>query len=102
MKIMESVSAIEINPTTFPAAKFRDLASLLNLIIPLIYVVAALTLLVMLFVGGYTLITAGGNPERVKKAQSIFTFAIAGFIIILLSYLIAKLIALVLKVDLPL
>lgn len=102
MKVMESVSAIEINPTTFPAAKFRDLASLLNLIIPLIYVVAALTLLAMLFVGGYNFITAGGNPEKIKKAWNIFAFSILGFIIILLSYLIAKLIALVLKVDLPL
>jgi len=41
---------------------------------------------VLIFYGSYSLVTAGGDEEKVKKALAIIRPAIIGFIIILMSY----------------
>jgi hypothetical protein len=88
-----------INPTTFPAARFSSFGSLLNIFIPLLSMGAALIFLVMLLWGAYTILTAGGNAENVKKAQKMVTTSIIGLIIVISAYLIVKLVAFVLQVD---
>ncbi len=51
-----------------------------------------LVLFVMLVIGAFTYLTSGGNPERVKKAQGTLKFAIIGFILFILSFLILQII----------
>jgi len=55
----------------------------------LIFVVA---LLIMFIWGAFTYLTSFGNPEKVKKAQGIFRYAIIGLFLYLGSYLILKII----------
>lgn len=50
--------------------------------------VVIIALFIMLVVGAYTYLTSFGNPEKVKKAQSTFKFAIIGFVLFLSSFLI--------------
>lgn len=95
------VFAVDINPTIFPPARFSNLGSFLNLVIPLITSGAALILLFMLIWGGYTILTAGGNPENIKKAQKIFQFAILGFVIIITSYLAVKILGVIFQINFP-
>ena|SRR3989338_3578355 len=90
------------NQTVNPLAKFGDIASLLNLFIPILIIGAALLLLIMLLYGGFTWITAGGTPENLAKAQKIMTFAIIGLVIVILSFLFVKLISIIFKIDAPL
>lgn len=52
-----------------------------------------LVLFVMLIIGAFTYLTSGGNPERVKKAQGTFKFAIIGFILFISAFLILKVIS---------
>ncbi len=48
---------------------------------------------IMFIVGGFSYLTAGGNPQAVEGARKTLTYAIAGLVLIALSYLILKLIA---------
>lgn len=65
------------------------LKRILNIAIPL----AGLTLFIMLLAGGITWLTAGGDPEKAKKAQGTLTWAIAGFVLLIASWFILGLIS---------
>ena len=95
-------SGFEINSTTFPAARFNSLASILNIVLPLLMAGAGIMSLAMLILGAFKWVTSGNNPESLKKAQSTMTLAIGGFFIVLISYVIMKLIAFVFKIPVPL
>jgi hypothetical protein len=47
-------------------------------------------LFVMFVWGSFTYLTSFGNPEKVKKAQSTFRYAILGLVLFISSYLILK------------
>lgn len=49
-----------------------------------------LTLFIMFIIGSFHYLTSGGNPEKVKKAQTTFTYAIIGTLIFLGSFIILK------------
>jgi heme O synthase-like polyprenyltransferase len=99
--MINAVLAIDINPTTFAPAQIGSIASLLNIIIPLLMSVAAIIFLFMLILGGYAVLTASGDPEKVKKAQKIFQFSIVGLIIIIVSYVFVKLLGIIFKINFP-
>jgi len=103
--MLNKVLVVEINPTTlptlFPPARFANIGSFLNLIIPLLMSAAAIILLFMLIWGGYSVLTAGGDAEKLKKAQKIFQFSIIGFIIIVCSYLLVKILGAIFKINFP-
>ena len=44
--------------------------------------------IVMIIIGGYTWMTAGGNEEKIKKAKSLIQTTIIGLVIILFSWAI--------------
>ncbi|MBI4008683.1 hypothetical protein HY357_00445 [Candidatus Roizmanbacteria bacterium] len=90
-----------IDPTTFPPARIASLASLLNVILPLLSIGAALLLLIMMLYGGFTWITSGENPENIKKAQKTITFSAFGLFIVILSYVIVKLITIIFNIKAP-
>jgi len=50
--------------------------------------IVILILFIMLVIGGFNYLTSFGNAEKVKKAQATIRFAIIGFVLFLLSYLI--------------
>ncbi len=93
------VQAIEINPTSFPAARLTNLNQLLNVLIPLIMLGGAFMFLIMMLRGALQWITAGGNPENLTKAQKTITYAFFGLLIIFVSYLVVKLIGMVLNIQ---
>ena len=51
-----------------------------------------LALFIMLVIGGFKLLTSGGNPKTTESARSTMTYAIIGLIVIIASYLIMKII----------
>ncbi len=99
---MFMIYALEINPTTFPPSRFANLASVLSLVIPLLTLGGAIIFLAMLLFGGFTIITAEGNQENITNARKIITFAVIGLVVIIFSFLIVKLIGIVLNINLPL
>ena|SRR3990172_2850903 len=96
------VYALDLSdPNVNPFARISTFAHLLNVILPLLIVGAALLLLVMLLYGGFNWIKAGGNPENLGKAQKTMTFAILGLIIVVLSFLFVKLISIIFNIAAP-
>lgn len=93
------IYAIDIGPDNFAPAKFTNVATFINVILPLLTIGAALIFLVMTLYGGFTWITAGGNQENLTKAQKIFTSSIIGLVIVIFAFVLVKLIGNILKVD---
>lgn len=83
---------VNIKDAFAPAAKFGTIGDILNVIIPFITVLGGLIFAIMLFVGAFTIITAGADPEKFKKAQKTLKFAIVGFFIVLGAFLTVKLV----------
>ncbi len=97
------VYALDIsNPNTNPLAKFSNIASLANILTSLLVLFAALAFVFMMLMGAYTFMTAGGDAEKVKKAQSTLKYALIGLAIVLVSLLIVKLIEYIFGINLPL
>lgn len=94
--------AIDINSENFAPAKISNLATILNIILPLLQVGAALIFLVVLLQAAFTWITAGDKAENIAKAQKMMIFAIIGLLIVVFSFVFVKIIGYMLKVNMPL
>lgn len=81
-------------PSNFMGGK-RDvsLGDIISQIIKFLYPMAALILFFFLVWGGYDYLTSAGNPEKIKAGQGKITSAIIGFILLMVSYLAARVIA---------
>lgn len=94
------VYAIDLSNTTAnPIAKFSSFASIVNLILPLLTIVAATAALLMGIIGALQILTAGGSSEKRQKAQKTFIFAVAGLILVIASYLIVKVIGKIFGIE---
>lgn len=80
-------------------ATISDLTIVFQRVVSVALGLAGITLFVMLIVGGFKYITSGGDPKAVDTAKKTLTYAIAGLIIILVSYLILVLIRTITGVD---
>src|SRR3989338_2681321 len=97
-----NVYALDLSdPTQNHLAKFANIASLMNIFLPILIIGAAFLLLVMLLSGGFIMLTAGGSPEKMEKAKKTMTFAILGLIIVILSFIFVKLISSIFNISIP-
>jgi hypothetical protein len=86
-------------------APVTDIASISNLsclfgkIVTYALGFAGIVLFILLISAGFKYITSGGDPKAVEGAKKTLTYAIAGLIVILLSYLILVLIKTITGVD---
>src|SRR5687768_839326 len=91
-----------INSTSFPAATFGSLSTLLNLIIPLLMTGAGLLFVFLLIMAGWLYMNSDGNAENLKKVKYLIVYAFIGIAIVLVSYLAVKLVGQIFNVqDLP-
>ena len=63
----------------------QDLGCILTQIISKIAQLAIPIVVIMVLVGGFQIMTAGGNEEKVKEGKSTIKWAVIGYIIILLA-----------------
>jgi len=80
-------------------ATISDLSVLFKNVVGYALGFAGIVLFILLIIGGFKYITSGGDPKAVEGARKTLTSAIAGLIIILLSYLILLLITNITGVD---
>lgn len=64
-----------------------------------VFVIAGLILLVMLVMGGLGLMTAAGNPDKMKEGYGKITNALIGFLIIVISYFVVQLVETILRIK---
>jgi hypothetical protein len=63
----------------------QDLGCILTQIISKIAQLAIPIVVIMVLIGGFQIMTAGGNEEKVKEGKSTIKWAVIGYIIILLA-----------------
>lgn len=80
-------------------AKISDLTEVFGNLIRSVLGLAAIVFFVLLLIGGFRYMTSGGDPKVAETARKMLTSAVAGLIIILISYLILLLIKAITGVD---
>lgn len=80
---------------------FKDstVGGVVSALLPYVYVIAGLILLVMLVMGGLGLMTAAGNPDKMKAGYGKITNALIGFLIIFISYFVVQLVETILDIG---
>ncbi|MEK7634676.1 MAG: TrbC/VirB2 family protein [Patescibacteria group bacterium] len=63
-----------------------DITTLLKKIISYLIMIGAPILAIMVIYGGYLILTAGDDPEKVKGGKNTILYATIGYIIIISSY----------------
>ncbi|MDH7476702.1 MAG: hypothetical protein QHH09_04590 [Microgenomates group bacterium] len=66
------------------------LGVIVSRIVSLIIPIAAIILFIVLVWGGYDFMLSQGNPEKIKSAQGKITAGIIGFVLLILSYFIVR------------
>lgn len=76
------------DPTGDLPAKLYDLEAVFGNIVSVLISAAGIALFIMLLVGGFKYMSAGSDPKAAEAAKKTLTYAIAGLVLIALSYLI--------------
>jgi len=79
--------------------KDTDIGRIISALLPYLFAIAGLILFVFLIIGGFELLTSGGNPETTKKAQGRITSALIGFLIIFLAYWLAQILEVIFGIQ---
>ncbi|MBU2051998.1 hypothetical protein KKH13_02215, partial [Patescibacteria group bacterium] len=66
-------------------------ATIINAVLPFVFVIAGLALFLMFFFGGFTIFVSAGNPEKIKQGQQMLVNALIGFAVIFAAYWIIEL-----------
>lgn len=71
-------------------ATFQFFENVFGNVVSVILGLAGIALFIMLIVGGFRYITAGGDPKNVEAARKTLTYAIAGIVLIALAFLVIR------------
>jgi len=72
---------------------YGDIGSIISTLLPIVISIGSVILFLVLVWGGIDIMISAGNPEKIKSGKAKITSSIIGFIVLVLSYLIVKLIA---------
>lgn len=75
-----------------PDVGFTSFGELINRIVTIVFIIGGLAVLIYLFMGAFTYLTAGDSEENTKKARQMITNAVVGLIILASSWAIWQLI----------
>ena len=93
----------EINLPNYGTTGFKfenkSVGDIFSGLLPYLYVIAGLILLVMLVTGGLGLMTAAGNPDKMKAGYGKISNALIGFLIIFISYFVVQLVETILGIK---
>jgi len=74
-----------------PLVGIEKLSDLVQLIINFLVPLAGVILFLIIIWGGYDVIASEGNPEKVQSGKQKITAGVIGFVLLVCSYFIAKL-----------
>ena len=74
-------------------SSYTDIASIVNNVIPFIMALAGVLLFFVLLWGGLDYVTSQGAPEKLKSANAKITAGVIGFVLLVLSFLITRIVA---------
>jgi len=74
---------------------YPDAGTLVNNILPNVYIAAGLIIFFMIVIGGFTIVTNSGNQDKVADGSKVITSAIIGLLVLFASYWIIQIIQVV-------
>ena len=101
MKLAQDLEKIQSE--AFPDFTFLGeqgtIGNIVSEFIKYLFPLAGILLLLYLLLGGFSLMTSGGDPKAVQGAKSKITNALIGFVIIFAAYWIVQLVASILGLE---
>jgi len=82
-----------------PALLATSTAGIIESVVRALYWIISSLLVFLIMIGGFTIITAAGKPEKITKGKQIIIYAIIGFAIMAISRGIIELVYLILGVK---
>ncbi|MBP9700166.1 hypothetical protein KBD71_02695 [Candidatus Woesebacteria bacterium] len=73
---------------------YPNLASFLNIFVPLAFIIAGLLFLFLLIGGGFAIIASGGNAKNMEQGKNQIVTAVLGLVVIFAAYWIVQIIEL--------
>ncbi len=71
---------------------YPDAGTLVNQILPNVYIAAGIVIFFMIVLGGFTMIANASNPQKMEEGKKTITSAIMGLLVVFASYWIIQLI----------
>ncbi|MFZ2206518.1 MAG: hypothetical protein WA061_03010 [Microgenomates group bacterium] len=86
---------VNVNGMTIkgPLVGFNSIADIINNVVPFIMSLAGVILFFVLMWGGFDYVTSQGAPEKLKTANAKITAGVIGFVILVLSFLITRILS---------
>lgn len=86
---------INVNGMTLkgPLVGYSNIGDIINNVVPFIMTLAGIILFFVLMWGGFDYVTSQGLPEKVKSANAKITAGVIGFVLLVLSFLITRVLA---------
>jgi hypothetical protein len=75
--------------------EYSSTSSLINNILPNVYIAGGLIVFFMIVMGGFTIISNAGNADKIKDGSKTITSAIIGLLVLFASYWIIQIIQVV-------
>lgn len=79
-----------VNRNNFVGAKYDSIASLLNVIVPNLILLAGVIVFLLVIYIGYLYMRSDGSADALKKIKSLLYSTIIGLAIIICSFVLAK------------
>lgn len=73
-------------------SEYSSTSSLINNILPNVYIAGGVVIFFMIVFGGFTIIAGAGNPDKIKDGTKTITSAIIGLLVLFASYWIIQII----------
>lgn len=94
--MIHSVFAQEVNLNGVnikgPLVGYNTIGDVVNNVVPFVMSIAGIILFFILMWGGYDYLMSQGAPEKVKSANAKITAGVIGFVLLVLSFLITRII----------
>lgn len=81
--------------------RFESLGGILSLALQYIFPIAGFLLFILIVMGGFSWLTSAGDPKKVEGARNRITSAVIGFVLLVASYWIVRIIQMILSPNQP-
>lgn len=90
---------LQLQNKTPLGSEYSGAGSLINNILPNIYIAGGVIIFFMILFGGFTIIANAGSPDKIKDGTKTITSAIMGLLVLFGSYWIIQIIQVVTGVS---
>ncbi len=80
-------------------SEYSGAGSLINNILPNVYIAGGIVIFFMILLGGFTIISNAGNADKIKDGTKTITSAIIGLVVLFGSYWIIQIIQVITGVS---